>query len=141
MKTLFLPITFLLFNFQLFSQETIKIQDKYTAHNKGKFFVSWGANRETYSKSDIHFRGTDYDFIIYDVSAKDKPKGFHIDFINPRHMTVPQTNLKIEYLVNDHFSVAIGVDHMKYVMYQDIAENISGNYPNKYTFREALSYN
>ncbi len=141
MKTLFLPLTFLLVNFQLFSQETIKIQDRYTAHNKGKFFVSWGGNRETFSKSDIHFKGTDYDFTIYDVSAKDRPKGWHIDYINPGRMTIPQTNFRMGYFVNDHYSVAIGVDHMKYVMNQDIAVNISGNYPNKNTFGEVLPNN
>jgi hypothetical protein len=141
LKTLFLPLTFLLVNFQLFSQETIKIQDRYTAHNKGKFFVSWGGNRETFSKSDIHFKGTDYDFTIYDVSAKDRPKGWHIDYINPGRMTIPQTNFRMGYFVNDHYSVAIGVDHMKYVMNQDIAVNISGNYPNKNTFGEVLPNN
>ncbi len=141
MKTLFISIVFLLLNFQLFSQETIKIHDKYTAHNKGKFFVSWGGNRETFSKSDIHFKGTDYDFTIYDVSAKDRPKGWHIDYINPGRMTIPQTNLRIGYFVSDHYSVAIGVDHMKYVMDQDIAVKISGNYPNKNTFGETLPNN
>jgi hypothetical protein len=141
LKTLFISIVFLLLNFQLFSQETIKIHDKYTAHNKGKFFVSWGGNRETFSKSDIHFKGTDYDFTIYDVSAKDRPKGWHIDYINPGRMTIPQTNLRIGYFVSDHYSVAIGVDHMKYVMDQDIAVKISGNYPNKNTFGETLPNN
>jgi hypothetical protein len=136
-----LPIIFLLFTFSVFSQNQLKIQDKYTAHNKGKFFVSWGGNRETFSKSDIHFKGTDYDFTIYDVSAKDRPKGWHIDYFNPGRMTIPQTNFRMGYFVNDHYSVAIGVDHMKYVMSQDLAVNISGNYPNKNTFGEVLPNN
>lgn len=141
MKNLILTSTLLLFTLSVFSQETIKIQDKYTAHNKGKFFVSWGGNREDYSKSNIHFKGADYDFTIYDVSAHDKPKGWHIDYINPVRMTIPQTNLRIGYFINDHYSVAIGVDHMKYVMDQDIAVNYTGTYPNRYTFGEAIANN
>ena len=141
MKKLNLFSALLLVTLSVFSQETIKNQDKYTAHNKGKFFVSWGGNRENYSKSDIHFKGADYDFTIYDVSAHDKPKGWHIDYINPGRMTIPQTNFRMGYFVNDHYSVAIGVDHMKYVMDQDIAVNYTGTYPNRYTYGEALPNN
>ena len=141
MKKLILSSALLLVTLSVFSQEAIKIQDKYTAHNKGKFFVSWGGNRETFSKSDIHFKGADYDFTIYDVSAHDKPKGWHIDYINPGRMTIPQTNFRMGYFINDHYSVAIGVDHMKYVMDQDIAVNYTGTYPNRYTFGEAIANN
>ena len=141
MKNLILSSALFLITLTVFSQEAIKIQDKYTAHNKGKFFFSWGGNRETYSKSDIHFKGADYDFTIYDVSAHDKPKGWHIDYINPGRMTIPQTNFRMGYFINDHYSVAIGVDHMKYVMDQDIAVNYTGTYPNRYTYGEAIANN
>lgn len=141
MKKLILSSALLLITLSVFSQEAIKIQDKYTAHNKGKFFVSWGGNRENFSKSDINFKGADYDFTIYDVSAQDKPKGWHIDYINPGRMTIPQTNFRMGYFVNDHYSVAIGVDHMKYVMDQDITVNYTGTYPNKYTYGEAITNN
>jgi hypothetical protein len=141
LKKNILSSVLLLVTLSVFSQEAIKIQDKYTAHNKGKFFVSWGGNRENYSKSDIHFKGADYDFTIYDVSAHDKPKGWHIDYINPGRMTIPQTNFRMGYFINDHYSVAIGVDHMKYVMDQDIAVNYTGTYPNRYTYGEAIANN
>lgn len=141
MKNLLLSFTLVLFSLNVFAQEAIKIQDKYTAHNKGKFFVSWGGNRETYSKSDIQFKGTDYDFTIYDVSAKDRPKGWHIDYINPGRMTIPQTNFRMGYFINDHYSIAIGVDHMKYVMNQDITVNYTGNYPNRNSYGEAVGNN
>jgi hypothetical protein len=141
LKNLILSSALFLITLTVFSQEAIKIQDKYTAHNKGKFFFSWGGNRETYSKSDIHFKGADYDFTIYDVSAHDKPKGWHIDYINPGRMTIPQTNFRMGYFINDHYSVAIGVDHMKYVMDQDIAVNYTGTYPNRYTYGEAIANN
>lgn len=126
MKNLILTSTLLLFTLSVFSQETIKIQDKYTAHNKGKFFFSWGGNREVYSKSDVTFSGSNYNFTIQNIIAHDKPKGWHIDYINPGRMTIPQTNLRMGYFINDHYSVAIGVDHMKYVMTQNQIANVTG---------------
>jgi len=114
------------FAVNMFAQEEIAIQDKYTAHNKGKFFVSWGGNRESYSKSDVTFRGKDYEFTVHNMSAHDKPKGWHVDYVNPSRMTIPQTNLRLGYFINDHYSVAIGVDHMKYVMTQNQIANVTG---------------
>jgi hypothetical protein len=141
LKNIIFITSLFLITLSLFSQETIQNQEKYTAHKKGKFFISWGGNRETYSKSDIQFKGTDYDFTIYDVSAHDKPKGWHIDYINPGRMTIPQTNLRVGYFVNDHYSVALGVDHMKYVMNQGITVNYTGNYPNRNSYGEAVGNN
>ena len=141
MKNIIFTTSLFLITLSLFSQETIQNQDKYTTHKKGKFFISWGGNRETYSKSDIQFKGTDYDFTIYDVTAHDKPKGWHIDYINPGRMTIPQTNLRVGYFVNDHYSVALGVDHMKYVMNQGITVNYTGNYPNRNSYGEAVGNN
>jgi hypothetical protein len=100
--------------------------DKYTAHNKGKMFIYWGGNRESFSKSDIHFKGPDYDFTLYGVQASDKPKGWSVDYVNPARMTIPQTNLRIGYFINDHYNIAIGVDHMKYVMNQNQIATIGG---------------
>jgi hypothetical protein len=107
-----------------FAQENTT--ERYTAHNKGKFFISWGGNRESYSKSDVTFTGKDYRFTVEDMRAHDKPKGWHIDYINPTKMTIPQTNLRLGYFFSDHYSVAIGVDHMKYVMTQNQTANVTG---------------
>ena len=108
------------------AQEKTANPDKYTAHNKGKMFIFWGGNRESFSKSDIHFKGDDYDFTLYDVVANDKPKGWSIDYINPSRMTIPQTNLRIGYFINDHYNISIGLDHMKYVMIQNQIATIGG---------------
>lgn len=126
-KLLFLSL-FVSINIQ--AQETQP--ERYTAHNKGKFFFFWGGNREKYSKSDISFSGDGYDFTIHDVKAKDLPKGWHMDYINPLEMTIPQTNFRLGYFINDHYNISIGVDHMKYVMVQDQRVSISGNYPASY---------
>lgn len=125
-KFLFLPFFLMCFAVNTFAQEEIAIQDKYAAHNKGKFFVSWGGNRDSYSKSDVTFKGKDYLFTVDNMTAHDKPKGWHVDYINPVNMTIPQTNLKLGYFISDHYSVAIGVDHMKYVMTQDQTANVTG---------------
>lgn len=99
---------------------------KYTSKNKGKFFVFWGGNRDSYAKSDIHFTGKNYDFTIKDAVAQDKPKGWHIDYLNPARMTIPQTNFRMGYYFTDKYSVSIGVDHMKYVVTQNQKFNVDG---------------
>ena len=99
---------------------------KYTASNKGKFIISWGGNRESYSKSDITFEGDNYDFTIYDATAVDKPKGWHVDYINPTRITIPQTNFKLGYYISDHYTISLNVDHMKYVMDEDKTRVVDG---------------
>lgn len=132
---------FCVFFQHIIAQDITQTPEKYTAHNKGKFYIYWGGNRESYSKSDIRFQGNGYDFTLYDVTAQDKPKGWHIDYLNPARMTIPQTNLRIGYFISDHYSVSLGVDHMKYVMYQNRAVNITGSYPNAGSYGEVLPNN
>ena len=108
------------------AQDKTVTAEKYTAHNKGKFFVYWGGNRDSFTRSDIRFTGEGYDFTLTDVQAIDKPKGWHVDYINPARMTIPQTNLRIGYYITDHYNIAIGVDHMKYVMIPNQIVNING---------------
>ena len=139
MKKIFF-ILLLTLGFSSFAQDTVTPL-KYTAKNKGKFFVSWGGNRESYSRSDITFTGKDYNFILEDVSAVDKPKGFHIDYINPARMTIPQTDFRLGYFLSDNYSVSVGVDHMKYVMLQNRATNLKGSYPNVGGYGEVLPNN
>lgn len=137
MKTKLLSFLLLAISANIYAQETVN-PEKYTSHNKGKFYFFWGGNRESFSKSDIHFTGDNYDFTLYDVTAHDKSKGWHIDYFNPTRITIPQTNLRIGYFINDHYNISVGVDHMKYVMYQDRAVDYSGYYPNEGTYGEVL---
>ncbi len=87
-------------------------------NKKGKFYLSWGWNRANYSKSDIAFSGPDHDFVLKDVVASDEPEenfGFK-SHLNPFRITVPQTNFKLGYFLNETYSISIGFDHMKYVV-------------------------
>ncbi|UMB60740.1 hypothetical protein MHL31_00670 [Lutibacter sp. A80] len=94
--------------------------------NKGKFFAYWGWNRAHYSKSDITFKGDDYNFELSDVAANDKPKPFGIYYFKPDEVTIPQTNFRIGYFFKENYNIAIGVDHMKYVMKNDQTVKIDG---------------
>ena len=94
--------------------------------NKGKAYFYWGGNRAKYSKSDIEFKGENYNFTLQDVNADDKPKGWHIDYINPARMTIPQTNFRIGYYIHDNYQVSFGFDHMKYVVVRPQNVNIDG---------------
>ncbi|MCR8666468.1 hypothetical protein NO995_02160 [Aestuariibaculum sp. M13] len=123
-KPILLGAIFLLSGFKINAQESTPI--KYTTNNKGKFFISWGGNRERYSKSDITFKGEDYNFTINNATAHDKPKGWHIDYINPTRITIPQTNVKVGYFISDKYTVSLGIDHMKYVMDRNESRRLDG---------------
>lgn len=111
-------------NFSAFAQDIET--EKYTTSNQGKFFVSWGGNRTSFSQSDIHFEGEDYNFTIKDATAHDKPKGWHMDYINPTRMTIPQTNFKLGYFISNKYSISLGLDHMKYVMEREKYRALDG---------------
>ena len=123
---LLILLTFFLFSNHSFSQTKPIEKDKYTAHNKGKFFFYWGGNRAYYTESDIAFKGDNYNFTLNDVKAHDKPKGWHIDYLNPARMTIPQTNFRMGYFISDKYNISLGVDHMKYVMTQDQTVTMNG---------------
>ncbi len=110
-----------------FAQNDSIKQERYTAHNKGKFTIAWGGNRGYYTDSDIHFKGDDYNFMVQSADSHDKPKGWHIDYITPGRMTIPQTNFKLGYFITDKYSISVGDDHMKYVMTQNQTANVTGS--------------
>lgn len=95
--------------------------------NKGKFFVYWGWNWASYSDSDIHFTGNNYDFTLKDVQAADRQSKFSFnDYFNPGRITIPQTNFRFGYFFKENYTISIGVDHMKYVMRPDQLVTING---------------
>lgn len=135
---LFTILLFTVANWHGAAQENTTTPVKYTASNKGKFYVYWGGNRGYFTNSDIRFKGADYDFTLADVKAVDVPKGWHIDYINPARMTIPQTNARVGYYITDNYNISFGVDHMKYVMQQNQTVSIKGYYPNEGSYGEQL---
>lgn len=99
-----------------FSQKNINN----SSTDKGHFFVSWGWNRAAYTKSNISFKGSDYDFQLRKVVAHDKPSKINFrNYLQIDRLTIPQTNFRVGYFVRNNLSVSIGFDHMKYVMDND----------------------
>ena len=50
--------------------------NSYQNDRKGQLYFYWGWNWGWYSKSNIHFKGPDYDFTLDKVSAKDRQGKF-----------------------------------------------------------------
>lgn len=94
---------------------------------KGQMFVFWGWNYAHYGKSDIRFKGQDYDFMLHKVVATDRQTDFTFDtYFNPANVTIPQTNAKIGYFIKDKVALVLALDHMKYVMRQGQEVDFTG---------------
>lgn len=124
MKLIVLVFSLLTFSTQLLSQN-LPSHERY--HQKGKFFVYFGWNRAWFTESDISFKGTNYNFTLQNVEAKDRPSPLAADpYLNPSRFTIPQYNLRVGYFFNEHWSISFGDDHMKYVLQQNQTVKISG---------------
>lgn len=107
----------------LISTISMSIFAQNESHKKGEIFAYWGWNRCGFTKSDIHFKGKNYNFSLYDVVSKDRQNPFDLKiYLNPVKLTIPQYNLRIGIYLNNKYSISFGADHMKYVMknYQDV---------------------
>jgi len=98
---------------------------------KGIFYISWGYNRDWFSKSNLHFKSgksDNYDFTLYGVKAKDRP-GFNelLETAASGDFTIPQYNYRFGYYFNKHdIGIEINFDHTKYVVIQDQKIPIKG---------------
>jgi hypothetical protein len=95
---------------------------------KGTFYITWGYNKDYFSKSDLHFKNTGsekYDFTLYDVKAKDRPGFRHILHAN---ISIPQYVYRLGYYFNDakDLGVEINFDHTKYVVIDDQRLKLKG---------------
>jgi len=101
---------------------------------KGEFFLTWGYNWSWYSKSNIKFEGDNYNFELKKVKASDRQTSFTFEnYFKPNYITTPQYNLRLGYYFSDHYSVSLGIDHMKYVVNQNQTVQISGEIQNSGT--------
>ena len=124
MKFLRFPLCILL---ALVSVRSADAQWFSSAPRKGALYALWGWNTASYTNSDIHFSGGNYDFTLLDVPAHDRPTPFSAkDYFALTRVTIPQTNMRVGYFVNDHLSISVGVDHMKYVMDNNVWVGFEG---------------
>ncbi len=105
----------------------IETSSKKSLGEKGTMFVFWGWNRAMFSKSDIHFKGNGYDFVLHNVVAHDRPSDLSWDYINPGEVSKPQFNFRLGYFIKDNLAIVIAQDHMKYVMDQDQTVDFTGH--------------
>lgn len=114
----------LFFTLHIYSQENPL---KHTSHRKGKLYFYWGWNGSFYTKSDIKFKGSNYNFELKNVKATDRQNKFDIDkYFNPANITIPQYNFRIGYYFKDKWDISFGIDHMKYVVKQLQRVKITG---------------
>ena len=99
----------------------------------------WGYNRDWFSKSDIHLKGTyetsskipeaaqgrEYNFTLVDADAKDAP-GFN-KILN-WEVSIPQFYYRVGYLFPGEMvsGIELGFDHVKYIMKQGQTLRVRG---------------
>lgn len=113
-----------------------------TTPKKGEFFLTWGYNWSWYTNSDIKFEGDNYNFELKSVKAADRPTPFTFEnYFHPTFITTPQYNLRLGYYFSDHYSVSLGIDHMKYVARADQPVQITGEIQNTGTIYDGVYNN
>jgi hypothetical protein len=126
MKRYFLLLVTLSVLFSGFSQRRNKPKPK-KSFNAGAIFLQWGYNRDFYTKSDINFTGSGYDFTLQGCQAEDRPEEFSFDnYFNIKNLTIPQFNVRIGYMIKRNWAISIGYDHLKYILKDNIPYQLSG---------------
>ena len=95
-----------------------------------RFFVYWGYNWSIYSKSDVHLKDDfgRFDFTIEEVAAEDVPMKEAKELVSLRS----PYNFRIGYKINERIAFSLGIDHMKYAIYQNQNTRISGSISEDY---------
>jgi hypothetical protein len=93
---------------------------------KGKWSFYYGYNRSSYSNSDYHLTGNNYDFTLKNLTARDGQSEIAPELFLPWNLSVPQNNTRFSYFIADNFSVSFGSDHMKYIMNTNQTVGING---------------
>jgi len=90
-----------------------------------EFYVSWGYNGDSYSKSDIHFSQPSLgnDFKLLSVKAHDSKAWTDLLSHAP---TVPQYNVRAGYFWNEKWGLELAMDHIKWIVTQDQSVRMTG---------------
>ena len=90
-----------------------------------EFFVSWGYNGDSYTKSDLHISQPSLgnDFTLVDVRARDsKPWNNIIG----HSLTVPQYNFRFGVFFNERWGLELAHDHFKWIVREDQEVRMTG---------------
>jgi hypothetical protein len=90
-----------------------------------EFFISWGYNGDSYSKSDLHINQPSLhnDFTLVDVGARDS-KAWTDVFSHS--LFVPQYNIRTGVFFNEKWGLEVALDHMKWIVRQDQEVRVTG---------------
>ncbi len=115
---------------------------------KKQWYVTWGYTRASYSKSTLRFKNEsnkfneftqqndNYDFVVYDAVAKDRPDFNKIkDVVN---ITVPQYVFRIGCMLNNKWGVELNYDHTKYVVTDWQTVHVKGRVNNNYFDQDTI---
>lgn len=87
------------------------------SYAQGTFYVNWGYNRSAYTKSDINFVGSNYDFTLKNAKASDNPYPLDLGvYLNLKKITIPQFNIRAGYYFWNNWDLSLGYEHMKYIL-------------------------
>jgi hypothetical protein len=101
------------------------------AETPGKeFFVSWGYNGDSYTRSNIHISQPSLgsDFTFEDVQIRDS-KGW-TDGLFAHSLTVPQYNVRFGVFFNDRWGLELAFDHFKWIVKEDQQVRMTGTVEN-----------
>lgn len=90
-----------------------------------QYFVSWGYNGDSYTKSDLHISqpALGSDFTLVGVRARDS-KGWTRLFAHS--LTVPQYNVRFGVFFNERWGLELALDHIKWIVRQDQQVRMTG---------------
>jgi hypothetical protein len=90
-----------------------------------EYFVSWGYNGDSYTKSDLHISQSSLgnDFTLVGVQARDSKAW--TDLFG-HSLFVPQYNLRFGMFFNDKWGVEVALDHFKWIVRQDQQVRMTG---------------
>lgn len=131
-----LLILVLAISFSLVSFSQGRKRHRHVTNEKGAIYISWGYNRSAYTKSDIRFQGQGYNFNTQYAKARDHQSSLSSGDYSLKSLSVPQYNFKVGYYYKNKWSIALGIDHMKYYFLDRNEVVVSGNI----TYKETSAY-
>ena len=102
-------------------------------NKKGVLYMGFGTNRSFYTRNDISFKGSNFDFTLEKVSAKDDG-GLKFD-----NGGAAQYSYQVGYYFKTkNFGVEFNFDHIKYFMRQNQVVHLNGIINNKLVQKDTL---